>query len=274
MKKFLPFSPEPAAPASPASTAPAAVGPAEPVLVLGQTDQERVEAHIQTLRRFTELALMAAERLNAREEARSAEAPAAEAAAKPEPAPADDKISVSIHRFARTARFNIALEQKLVDDLRNPGPKDRGARPAARQRSEKQARRDAQLAERKTEVERFVENYAATDATLDRERYDELLDELRRALDSGRLDETILAEDPKTVGYLFMLDNKVSADWRRIFTDATVTQAEGKPDPTYPPPLRTASPSHTAPGPGATSDPDVPEPEPGPDGTIRKAQPP
>jgi hypothetical protein len=270
MKKFLSFSPEPAAPANQASTAPEAVGPAEPVLVLGQTDQERVEAHIQTLRRFTELALMAAERLNAREAARSATA-ATEAVA--EPGPSDDKISVSIHRFARTTRFNIALEQKLIDDLRNPGPKDRAAKPGSRQRSEKQAQQDAQLAERKAEIERFVENYAATDATLDRERYDELLDELRHVLGSGRLDETILAKDPKTVGYLFMLDNKVSADWGRIIDDATVTQAEGKPDPTYPPPPWSASP----PPPRSASPPpdaDAAEPEPTPDGTDPKAQPP
>jgi hypothetical protein len=82
----------------------------------------------------------------------------------------------------------------------------------------------------------MVENCAATDKNLDRERYDELMDELRRVLGAGRLDEHLMDKGPRTVAWLFMCDRKVNPDWLRIAVEANVALDEGRPEPTYPPP--------------------------------------
>jgi hypothetical protein len=133
------------------------------------------------------------------------------------------------------ARLNIMLEQKLVEDLRNPEPRGPAARRPTRQ-EQKQAEQAALLAERRAEVESLVENLAATDTQLDRERYDELMDELRRALGTGRLDEHLLSKDPRAVAWLFLCDQQVTPDWPRVFVDATEAHDAGRPEPTYPPP--------------------------------------
>jgi hypothetical protein len=214
----------------------------EPARILGQTDVERIEAHILTLRRLTEFALMAAERLHREEEKRAEAHPAADDVAGPPAA----EVSVSFHRYARMVRFNIALEQKLIEELRHPAPRS-PASPRQTRQSQKQAEQAALLAGRRVEVEHMVENCAATDATLDRERYDELTAELRRLLESGALDEQLLTKDPKTVGWTFMLNRKISPDWSRLFDDEMAARDAGRPEPTYPPPPASAAPHGAAP---------------------------
>src|SRR5271170_2179102 len=119
MKKFLPFPPEGAmAPGSPDPGSQAADRPAPQERILGQNDAERAERHIATLRCFTDFALDAAKRLNDRETARADRNAGRAASNRAEAPPAVEEsaeaTSLALHRLSRTARLNIALEQKLV----------------------------------------------------------------------------------------------------------------------------------------------------------------
>jgi hypothetical protein len=242
--------------------------------ILGQSDAERIEQHILTMRRFTELGLLAAERLHEQQEEVRAEArrePNDAAAAEPK------EVSEALYRLARLARLNIALEQKLVEDLRNPGPAAPSGKREQRQRP-KQAEQDAHLARQKADVENWVENKAATDKSIDRERFDELLAELRREFDSGRLDEKLLSQDFRTVGYMFLWDRKIYPDWQRLFDDEIAARARGMPDPTYPPPPHiAAAPAASgkgAPAPSSAAEPDPAAPEPAAESSAAKPRPP
>jgi hypothetical protein len=280
MKKLLLFSPAlPSGAVADDLDAPCGDADRPAVLVVGQNDAERIDEHVRMLRRFSELALVAAERMHEREEAR-ATAPEPEAAVAPEPAPRsatepdDGKISVSLSRFSRVARLNILLEQKLVEDLRNPEPRRRAAPPRQARQAQKQAEQEALLAERRAAVEEMVENCAATDETLDRERYDELMDELRAVLGAGRLDEHLLDKDPRTVAWLYMCDKKVNPDWPRIAVEANVALDEGRPEPTYPPPPSAAERASGAVKAAAAAEPAEAAPEGGDPRTDQKARPP
>src|SRR5579859_3673086 len=133
------------------STGPSPDRPEVYARIAGETDAERIEQHIRTLRRFTEFALREAERLDrqaedlvARKQAAPVEGaspPAAAAPASgetldgetPDGGPPDagepaGEVSLALHRLARMARLNIALEQKLVEDLRYPGQGAAGKR--------------------------------------------------------------------------------------------------------------------------------------------------
>src|SRR5579859_292424 len=130
-------------PAGTAQPDPSAVRAAAFAGILGEADLERTERHIRTLRRLTELALGQAERLDRVAEAqatraegqagaRLVEEASAEALQQPRDEQAGteqpggqptadehaaDGVSLALYRLARMARLNIALEQKLIDDL-------------------------------------------------------------------------------------------------------------------------------------------------------------
>jgi hypothetical protein len=279
MKKFLPFPPEDAAPnGNPAPGNPAADRKTAHERILGQTDAERIEQHIATLRCFTELALQAAKRLNDRETERAERIAMHAAEHRMEgtpPAEAEEsaaETSAAIHRLSRTARLNIALEQKLVEALRNPEPS--GKAPRGRRDQAKQAEQEAHLAAQKEAVRDFVEEWAPTDPNLDRERVDELLAELRNGLDAGWLDEQLLTEDARKIGYLFMYDRKIDPNYcnwpvKGSVQSPAVAAAEpartqdAKPSEPAPPAAGAQAPSRaTAPSTEETETPDAP-----PDGT-------
>jgi hypothetical protein len=116
------------------------------------------------------------------------------------------ETSLALHRLTRVVQLNIALEQKLVEDLRHPG--GGGQSPAQRRKAAEQA---AQLAEKREIMEAHVAKYASTDPLLDREVCDELLAELRQANAIGTYDGDLLALDPKTVGWMFMDERSIKA---------------------------------------------------------------
>ena len=122
-------------------------------LLLGETEVERIALDIRILRRYSELALREAERLDRAAEARAARLESAEArlaaaseaerltdadtdtdedaeecvdTASDEDADVVERLqpsgatSLALHRLTRMTRLNIMLEQKLIADLRSP----------------------------------------------------------------------------------------------------------------------------------------------------------
>src|SRR5579859_5020363 len=114
MVRLMNIAPTSQAPAGAPSNDPAADRAAACAEILGETETERAERHIRTLRRLTELALNAAERLDRQAEAQAAETQPAAGAEQPDDALSPDEVALALHRLSRLARLNIALEQKLI----------------------------------------------------------------------------------------------------------------------------------------------------------------
>ena len=238
--------------------APAAAAERAPAYaeILGEADAQRVERHIQMLRRFSELALREAERIDRAAEAREAAAEELRDAGDPAPkaGPTSD-VSLALYRLTRIVRLNILLEQTLVDALRHPeravagakvpAPKGDGGGTAREAAAERKKAEEARLiAQRKEECAEFVRMAAWTDDRLDREGLDLLLDDLKDELDRGLHDEALLTRDALAVGYLFVLSRNIDPEWLDIFTGAEEEKqrreaemaAAGLPVPPKPPP--------------------------------------
>jgi hypothetical protein len=234
MKKFLSFQPKgTAAPDGPQPDSEASGRPMQHERILGQRDAERAEQHIAVLRQFTDFALETAKRLNDREADKAGCAAARDGETRLAEPAAEAEISLALHRLSRIAQLNIALEQKLVEALRSPEPGNHA--PQRTHAAAKQAAQDAHLAAQKEAVQDFVEEWAPADPKLDRAQVDELMAELRRGLDSGGLDEKLLAEDARTVGFLFMIDHRIEPNYCDFPIKGPIVEPATLPDGTGPP---------------------------------------
>ena len=176
----------------------------DPLLSDRTAARARVEGHVATLRRFTELALRQAERLDRMAEARewwrdeaerqallslddekkSAREVAAEMSAEGE-------VAQALHRLARLVRLNIALEESLIDGSLNP---ERAAHSHKdRRRPPLQAVETAAPTEAAEAPPETPSPERQTGDAGDRERHDELLQELRDGLDTGLSADRIFA---------------------------------------------------------------------------------
>jgi hypothetical protein len=227
---------------SPRNTAPkdpARVPQAIFAVIAGATDQERTEQHIGVLRRFTDLALREAERLDRQAEAQAArieqpavEEPEPETDTAPEPERPSGEVSRALFRLARIARYNIALEQHLIEEPRFPGP--RAAGPRGQQKRAEQA---AKIEASADDAERMFLEIAQTDPGLDRERLEALVEELDEGFADGRFDEPMQRLTGTQIGYLLALDLVPEPDWNKFFTGKSLIPtpeeraAAGYPDP-------------------------------------------
>jgi hypothetical protein len=231
-KPFLP--PRNAAPKDPAPVRKEAYA-----VIAGASDQERVEAHIQVLRRFTDLALREAERLDRQAEAVAAQQvmPATTTqpnattpeTAPPQAEPPNGEMSRALFRLARTARDNIAQEQRLIEDLRYPGPRSSGSR--GQRAQEKAAKTAAEIDAKKAEAESFVRQAAATNRQVDQAKIESLVGELREGFADGRFDEALQTSNGSTIGWFYLADHKIEVDWAWLLTGMPYGGLAGTADP-------------------------------------------
>jgi len=201
--------------------------------LFGETEIGRTERHVLMLRRFSDLAMKAAERIDRQADAAEARAQAAESAAPaaaqapegaeaeaPKPAPVNRdataaEISLAIHRLSRVVRYDIALEEKLIRDLlappATPAPTSKpDPQPEAKRQSKwcKPAPSVA-LAEAKAKVESFSALVLSYDERLEPADVEDLMAELHEELESGQHDKKLLK--------LIQLDNreKIAVDFLR-----------------------------------------------------------
>ncbi|MEI9985692.1 MAG: hypothetical protein WDN69_22410 [Aliidongia sp.] len=220
----------------------------------GETVAARTELHVRTLRRFTELALEAAERMNRRDaaeerralgaEARAeaakdalieipaaempaAEAPAAEVSSEAPPrATPPGEMSLALFRLSRLARYDIALELKLLEDLAappsetQPDPSGSDTPPPAPERPRSRwCKPDPakELAERREAAERYAAEALPFDMRLMPDDIEDLLAELRAELASGRHDKRLLKDSAEEVGSAFIRDRGVRPNYARMY---------------------------------------------------------
>ncbi len=224
----------------------------------GETVAARTELHVRTLRRFTELALEAAERINRRDaaeerralaaEARAeaakdalieipaaempaAEAPAAEVSSEAPPrATPPGEMSLALFRLSRIARYDIALELKLLEDLAvpqpapepetQPDPPDSDTPPPEPERPRSRwCKPDPakELAERREAAERYAAEALPFDMRLMPDDIEDLLAELRAELASGRHDKRLLKDSAEEVGSAFIRDRGVRPNYARMY---------------------------------------------------------
>ncbi|MEI9984651.1 MAG: hypothetical protein WDN69_16465 [Aliidongia sp.] len=189
-------------------------------MIAGATDQARTEQHIGVLRRFTDLALREAERLDRQAEAQAARSrrrpsrsPSLRRTLRRSPSGRAARCRGRCSRLARIARYNIALEQRLIEEMRFPGP--RAAGPRGQQKRAEQAAKIEASAE---DAERMFVELAQTDSGLDRERLEALVEELREGFTDGRFDEPMQRLTGEQIGYLFALDLRLKLDLNKFFT--------------------------------------------------------
>ena len=181
--------------------------------ILGETDLERTERHIRTLRRLTELALAEAERLGAVSQAAAEAQTAQPETAQPDSAPPkpDGEVSLALHRLTRIVRLNIALEDRLVEVLRYPGPRSLPKPPQAK--TEKApAETAAALSEKKAQCEALAEDWALSDRWMPREIFNELMAELSQGLADGIYDEDLDRHPPQWIAWRFLKQRDVMPD--------------------------------------------------------------
>jgi hypothetical protein len=199
------------------------------------------------LRRFSDLAMKAAERIDRQADAGEARAQAAEIekqaeageepaesieAEAPKPAPIDQvpsaaEISLAIHRLSRVVRYDIALEEKLIRDLLA-----RPAAPAPKPDPQPETKRKSKwckpapsvvLAEAKAKVESFSAMAASYDERLEPADVEDLMAELHEELESGQRDKKLLKlfHDPEKVGVDFLLERGITLHLDKIMFGPT-----------------------------------------------------
>jgi hypothetical protein len=166
---------------------------------LGESDTARMERQILTLRRLTDLAMGEAERLAAA------------------PSGAVGETALALHRLTRLVRLNIALEQKLIEDLRNPGVGSVASRAAVE--------RAAHPARKTDFAEILGDADDGGDGGLGPERRDELAAELRRGLDTGDSVEDLITKIAQAVSALVPDSHGVKAEMEAVLAGgALVTE--------------------------------------------------
>ncbi|MEI9982750.1 MAG: hypothetical protein WDN69_05785 [Aliidongia sp.] len=215
--------------------------------LFGETETQRTERHVLMLRRFSDLAMKAAERIDRQADAAEARAEAAEIEAQeaaaetpatesaeaeaPKPAPVDRgptaaEISLAIHRLSRVVRYDIALEEKLIRNLLAP-PAAPVPAPAPKPDPQPETTRKSKwckpapsviLAEAKAKVESFNATALSYDERLEPEDIEDLMAELRDELESGQHDKTLLKhiEGPEKIGADFLLERGIILDLAKI----------------------------------------------------------
>ncbi|MEI9984330.1 MAG: hypothetical protein WDN69_14640 [Aliidongia sp.] len=221
--------------------------------MFGETETQRTERHVLMLRRFSDLALKAAERIDRQADAAEALAEAAEIEAQeaaaetpategvdaetPKPAapvdrgPTAAEISLAIHRLSRVVRYDIALEEKLIRDLLAP-PAAPVPAPAPQLDPQPETTRKSKwckpppsviLAEAKAKVESFNATALSYDERLEPEDIEDLMAELRDELESGRHDKTLLKhiEGPEKIGADFLIERGIILNLAKIMFGPT-----------------------------------------------------
>ena len=240
----VPVFPDTAPPGSPADRV-AALD-----LFLGETEVERVGLGIRMLRRFSDLALREAERLDRAAAARAARLDTAEAllAAASEAERLTDtdtdtdtdedaeesedvdvdlqadaveslqpsgETSLALHRLTRMVRLNIMLEQKLIADFRAPKTEAAPKPPAEPSRWAKFGA-GAELTRAKAGARELAEDSAVADERLDSEHLEALLAEFDAEMAGGKHDKELLKEWGNNVAEKFLKARGIKPDYRAM----------------------------------------------------------
>ena len=120
-------------------------------------------------------------------------------------------ISLSVYRLARLARLNIAFEIKIFEDYPNWG-----RRAAGEQARKTEAVRREQGKRKKREILQAVGDAAESDKRFDREKLENLLDELREELDKEEFEDELAERSVNDIVAAILLDCEIEPDWNAL----------------------------------------------------------